>query len=382
MEFNLPDCSPKPYVVSEPEKIATPRLLFFRGRLEHNLSSMREALGAFEPAFSAEDLCPHVKTHKSGWVTRKLIDFGVSMFKSTPNEAGMLASAGAREIFFAYPPLPDWIEPAARLAAGSPGIRFYWQAGHTAHIGSLAQAAQITGSPVPVFLDLDVGMGRTGIGAEKAVPIARLLVQHPGLEMAGVHAYNGHNYSRDKKTRSQEAERGFQRLRAVLEALEADGIEVPRIVMGGTPSFIEEGRQAAPLRARYRVCLSPGTWVLSDLITTGIHGARFEPAALILARVMDRPGAGRATLNLGHKRYSVDQGPLRQLSVPEMRPLSWSEEHTVVSAPGEAGLDIGAYVLIPPVHVCSTVNLWSEFTVIGPGGEIELPACPIEGRNR
>lgn len=94
------------------------------------------------------------------------------------------------------------------------------------------------------------------------------------------------------------------------------------------------------------------------------------------------PSHETATLNLGHKRWAADQGPVEVFSVSGMKALSWSEEHTVVSFPKNEKLAIGDYVLIAPRHVCSTVNLWEYFTVISPDGSIEIKSCPIEGRNR
>jgi len=63
-----------------------------------------------------------------------------------------------------------------------------------------------------------------------------------------------------------------------------------------------------------------------------------------------------------------------------MRALSWSEEHTVVSTAGS--LEISDYVLFAPKHVCSTVNLWENMTVVDPTGKIIERAIPIDARNR
>ena len=54
----------------------------------------------------------------------------------------------------------------------------------------------------------------------------------------------------------------------------------------------------------------------------------------------------------------------------------------MVSVPQGTEVHIGDYVLITPRHVCSTVNLWEYFTIIGTDGDIEQKDCPIEARNR
>jgi D-serine deaminase-like pyridoxal phosphate-dependent protein len=98
---------------------------------------------------------------------------------------------------------------------------------------------------------------------------------------------------------------------------------------------------------------------------------------------MDRPGQDRVVLDLGHKRWAIDSGPLESFSVEGLEVLATSEEHTVLSARGEArGLKVGDSLLLVPRHVCPTVNLWEDFSVIGPGGEVEIASSPVDGRNR
>ena len=112
----------------------------------------------------------------------------------------------------------------------------------------------------------------------------------------------------------------------------------------------------------------------------------FEYAACVLAHVMDRPTRDLLTLNLGHKRWGIDNGPIEVFSEPGLEFVSASEEHTVLridpSRGGDVSNQIGAPVLLVPRHVCSSVNLWETFVVLGPDGSIEDPASPVDGRNR
>ena len=107
----------------------------------------------------------------------------------------------------------------------------------------------------------------------------------------------------------------------------------------------------------------------------------FEIAALLLTQVIDRPTGKTATLNIGHKRWAVDQGPIERFSVAGMTAKSWNEEHTVVRLPQGVDVDIGDYVLIAPRHVCPTVNLWESFVVVNKDGDVE-DVKPVDARNR
>ena len=107
-------------------------------------------------------------------------------------------------------------------------------------------------------------------------------------------------------------------------------------------------------------------------------------AAVLIARVMDCPGPDRITLNLGYKRWGIDAGPIQRFSQEGLEVESTSEEHTVlkVNRHCKKVFQIGDPVLVVPHHICSTVNLWEDFILIGPTGEIEIASCPVDGRNR
>ncbi|MBC6948323.1 hypothetical protein DWB58_10360, partial [candidate division KSB1 bacterium] len=128
--------------------------------------------------------------------------------------------------------------------------------------------------------------------------------------------------------------------------------------------------------------VSPGTWIFWDSNYERLAPGEFEIAAVILAQVMDIGQPHRFTLNLGHKRWSVDSGPVRFFSRPGLKFVSVSEEHTVLAHEGKETFQIGDYVLLAPHHVCPTINLYEEFSVIGEHGEIEIAASPVDGRNR
>ena len=83
MEFVIPLLSEKPYRVSTPDELFTPCLLLFRDRLEFNIQRMGELLDSVSSGFGIESIWPHVKTHKSQWVTRKLMAAGFRGFKTT-----------------------------------------------------------------------------------------------------------------------------------------------------------------------------------------------------------------------------------------------------------------------------------------------------------
>ena len=101
---------------------------------------------------------------------------------------------------------------------------------------------------------------------------------------------------------------------------------VPGLVAGGSPTF--------PIHAQHtdREC-GPGTTVLWDAgYARDCADLPFEPAAILLTRVISKPGADRLCFDLGHKAVAADK-PLpraRLLGLNEATHTVHSEEHLVL----------------------------------------------------
>lgn len=378
MTFDLPAIAGT-YRISRPDEIETPRLLVFHDRVEENIARMRRAVAQITGSDRLDLLCPHVKTHKSPWVTHKLMQNGVSFFKATPNEIEMLARVGAPRVLVAYPPLPHLVKKLSKLAESHPHTAWVVQISQPEHVAWILENSALCWD---YMIDLDIGMHRTGIAPHRALEIWQQCQRSNRLRFAGLHAYDGHIHHPDPQTRQAESARCMQNLLQTAEQFRGAGISVAELVVGGTPSALLDLQNLVDLRPQARIAISPGTWIYHDTTYDALMPGAFVPAALILARIMDRIDENHVTLNLGHKRFSVDQGAPDRISLAGGRLVRWSEEHTVVEIDKSSRVRLGDYVLIAPRHVCSTVNLWEYFVRIGAEGEIEDPCSPIEGRNR
>lgn len=371
------------YPLRDPQTIPTPRLLIYRQHVQENLRRMRRLLEEIAPGSGYAHLCPHVKTHKSSWTTHLQLDAGISHFKATPNEVEMLLEAGAGDVLVAYPLMPADAASVARLARSHPAARVAAQVSRPEHVAILAEAAARFEHTWDVLLDIDVGMGRTGAPAGQAAALYDLVDSTRGLHFIGVHGYDGHNHVPDAEERLRISRESMARLVSVVSDLRQHGARIERVVAAGSPTFQPDLRyllQEAELSMD--VLVSPGTWIYWDTQYDRLLPGHFVIAAVILAQVIDLPGKGRLTLNLGHKRWAIDQGPVEVFSFPGLRVVGTSEEHTVLESDGSREFHIGEHLLIAPRHVCATVNLWEYATVIGPDGQVEIETCRIDARNR
>ena len=360
------------FLVQNLDEVESPALLVYPERVDENIRRMVALAG--NPA----KLRPHVKTHKLPQITARQLAAGITRFKAaTIAEAEMLGHAGAPDVLLAYQPVGPNARRFLELVRAFPQTAFACLVDDIQTAGNLSQLAVQLGTVATVLLDLDCGQHRTGIPPDqRAIEFYQALSRLPGLNPAGLHAYDGHIHSSDPVRRKHECEAAFASVAALREQLRTLGLPVKTLVAGGTPTF--------PFHAaRPDVECSPGTCVFWDFgYSSQFQDLEFLHAALVLTRVISRPGARRLCLDLGHKSIASENPPPRVYfpNAPSARPLAHSEEHLVVeidsatdSKPGDCWYGI-------PWHICPTVALHAQAVVIENGRAVGQ--WRIEARDR
>lgn len=358
--------------VENEAEIPSPALLFFHQRVEHNLQLMVQIAGA------ASRLRPHVKTHKCAPIIARQVELGITKFKaSTIAEVEMCADAGAADVMLAMPCVGPNAGRLAELAKKFPKVQFSSIADSEDGIRILATAAQQHGVVLGCFLELDCGMGRTGIQpGDAAAQLAHVIHDVPGLIFRGLHAYDGHIHDESLDVRRERCDEAFGPVLQFRCRLQGEGIIVKELVAGGSPTF---GIHAAHADRT----LSPGTTVLWDFGYGDKHrDLPFLPAAVLLARVISKPGTNRLTLDLGHKSVAPENPHprVRFEELPDATVLMQSEEHLVLETDRAHEFVIGQALHGIPRHVCPTVSMHSEAHLIENGRYTQR--WPITARNR
>ncbi len=248
------------YRISNEEEIASPALLLYPRRIEENLRHMVAAAGG------VDRLRPHVKTHKLPEVIGLCLAHGIDKFKTaTIAEAEMTAAAGGQDILLAYPLVGPTARRFVELVHRFPHVRFRGMIDSDVGVDNLSQAVADAGGTVETFLDLNVGMDRTGVSpGPEAVRQAHRIAASPDLSFGGLHAYDGHLHGADRDRLVHEVEAAFASVWKLRDDLETAGITVPLIVAGGTPtSFILAGRGDVEVGAGTTVLLDWGQPVIS-----------------------------------------------------------------------------------------------------------------------
>jgi len=356
------------YEVRDVAAIPSPALLVYRDRVEENLRQMLAMAGG------PERLRPHIKTHKMSEMLGLQLQLGVTKFKcATLAEAEMAARAGATDLLLAYQPVGPSVEGVAALVKAFRRTSFSVICDDAGVLGELSKTMRTlplakNGSgnkaQLQVLLDLDVGQHRTGVApGKKAFELYRLLASLPGLRAGGLHAYDGHIGDSDPAARTAACAAAFTPVLAFWKQLSTEGLPVPRLVAGGTPTF--------PMHARHsdREC-SPGTCVFWDAsYASRFSEMPFVAAALVLTRVVSKPGPNLLCLDLGHKAIASEmpQPRVEFLNLKDATAVTHSEEHLVVETAQAADFELGDCLYGVPRHICPTVALHAEAVVIEDG---------------
>lgn len=352
--------------------LPSPALVLHWDSVEENLRRML----AMAP--SAERLRPHVKTHKLPQIVARLAELGVTKAKAaTIAEAEMAAAAGATDVLLAAPLVGPTTGRLIALMRAFPDVVFAGLADDPVALAAVEAEAAAAGMKIRVMIDLDVGQHRTGIAPAAAPALYRQLAASAHLVPAGLHAYDGHLHQRVAAERAAACDAAFAPVAALAAALRGDGLPVPAVVVGGTPTF--------PMHARRPEgeC-SPGTCVLWDAgYADHLPDLDFLTAAFLVARVISRPAPDRLCLDLGHKAVASEMAHPRVVfpALPDAAPVMHNEEHLVLQTGRAAEFPVGTVLSGIPWHVCPTVALHGFVHVVRHGGEA-IDTWPVTARTR
>ncbi len=348
--------TPPWYAITNVAATDTPALVVFPERVKHNIQVLTSMVTG------VEWLRPHVKTHKMAEVTALLLQAGITKFKcATIAEAEMLGQAGAPDVLLAYQVVGPKIHRLRQLVQKYPTTTYSCLIDNkpvAEYIAAIFAAVNFT---LPVFLDLNVGMNRTGVSpGPEALTLYQYCQQLNGLRAVGLHAYDGHLRDTDLVSRKEKCDAAFAPVAALAANIVATGLPAPIIVAGGSPTF--------PVHAqRPGVECSPGTFVFWDYgYSMLLPEQQFKFAALVVTRVISRLNHETLCLDLGHKAVAAEN-PLPRvyfLNAPDAQPVAQSEEHLTVKVNAANTYQVGDVFYGVPVHICPTCALYeSAFTI-------------------
>lgn len=338
--------------------IDTPAVLVYPERMRENILQVKQTVG------NVQRLRPHIKTSKMTEAVQLLQGEGINKFKcATIAEAEMLGLAGAGDVLLAYQPVGPKIDRLLQIVEQYPDTKYACLVDNRASAIAIAAVFAAAKHTLPVYIDLNVGMNRTGIApgpGNEALELYQELLQLPGVTPVGLHAYDGHLHDTEYQLRREKCNAGFAPVLALAAAITESGAPTPKIVAGGTPTYAIHAE-------RDGVECSPGTFIFQDWGYYNLHPEQtFVFAASVITRVISVIDGKHLCVDLGHKSVAAEnpQPRIHFLNLPDAELQGHSEEHMVIKVPDTSLYPVGTVLYGIPLHICPTVALHERVGVV------------------
>jgi len=359
-------------------RLQTPALVIDLDAFERNLAAM-----VAHAKKAGIGLRPHAKTHKSAEIARRQIAAGANgICCAKLGEAEALAAQGIDSILLTSPVVTD--AGIARLMTLNAQIRELIVVTDNATVAArLDTAAQAAGKTLKVLIDIDPGMGRTGIRASNAPALVAQVAHAKGLEYLGLQCYAGQVQHMESPNERRDASlKALKELGELRDGLIKSG-HAPKILSGGGTGTFDIDPDARVLTE-----LQVGSYVFMDKQYNDVWekpGDRlpFETSLYVQSTVISANRPGLATTDAGLKSFATDAGPpFLKSGAPEGAVyFFFGDEQGGITCPRDgAQLKPGDVVSCVVPHCDPTVNLYDRYHCVR--GDTLEAIWSVDGRGR
>lgn len=359
------------------EALHTPALIVDMDQLDANLRTMADFLKARNVG-----LRPHTKTHKCPHLAHKQMDLGaVGVCAAKTSEAEAMANAGIDRVLITSPvATKEKIVRIVDLAKRCAGLQIVID--HPANAADFdAAAAAAGGITLGVLIDLDPGIGRTGIAmGEPALALARHIAGLKHLRLDGIQCYAGNvMHIGDFEQRRARSAAILGRARDTKALIEADGIELGVFSVGGTGTYdIDSAIEGV-------TDLQCGSYLVMD-VQYGIVGApngrladAFPPSMFVWSTAISQPVSGQITIDAGLKAIYRDSPYSELRDITGVTYSYGGDEHGILRLDNPSRpIALGGKLAITVAHCDPTINLYDAFHAYRDGTVEEV--WPITAR--
>ena len=249
------------------------------------------------------------------------------------------------------------------------------------------------GATLDVLIELGIPGGRAGARDDSAaLAVGRALAGSARLRLAGVAGYEGIPGGAADDAGTAAVQQFCHRLRRLAGTLRRRGLieetpGQPMVITAGGSIFFDDvvAALAGPpleivLRSGCYVTHDHGLYYRATPAARGRDGPDLRPALEVWGRVLSRPEASRAIIDVGRRDVSYDQelpyarwrrpttgGPASDLTATV---VALNDQHAFLDLPGEEALTVGEWVGFGISHPCTTVEKWNVLLLVDGSGRI------------
>jgi 3-hydroxy-D-aspartate aldolase len=336
-----------------------------------DLEAFEQNIGAYQHQINLHGLRarPHAKSHKCAEIARRQIAAGaVGVCTASLHEAEAMIGQGINNILITSPvigagKLDRLIQLLERGAVVAVVVDDQERA------ASIAAAVHRSGHVLDALIDVDLGMGRTGISnIESAVQLVNVVREAKGFSYRGIQAYSGRvQHIEQFAERDHVYAEQLRFLSALIAALDKCGLKPATVSGGGTGTLALDCREGILTEHQ------AGSYIFMDVeygavtLRASDKDAAFATSLFLYSTVISKNVPGRVTIDAGLKSFATD-GPLPRVSAGAPAGTNYSffgDEHGCLTFPNSTDrLPLGSIVAFVTPHCDPTINLHDYLHVV------------------
>lgn len=337
-------------------ELETPCIVIDTVQAEKNIREMQDAV---------EKYCmlrPHIKTHKMEYFLKRQLEAGANGISCAKiSEAEIMAKCGAKDIFIAYPMVGDFrIKRALKLNKEVERLILAVDSKEAAY--NLNKMASDEKEILEIRMEIDTGVGRTGISADAAIDLAEYISTLSNLRLTGIYTFKSLVYKGlptvDKYEASKEEALMMDEL---CNKLKNKGFDL-EISAGSTPTGFEVARTGKIDEVR------PGTYVFYDYMMHKEGACEKNQIACRFYATIISVHENYAVIDGGTKTFPMDiildEAPYFYESYAivegneDLKLRRMYEEHGIITSSGSSiNLKVGDKISLIPIHICTAINM-------------------------
>jgi len=237
------------------------------------------------------------------------------------------------------------------------------------YAATMAAAAHRCGQVLDVLIDVDLGMGRTGVNnIESALQLVDVACATEGMSYRGLQAYSGRVQHITEFAERDHVYTGQLRfLSALIAALDKRGLKPATVTGGGTGTLALDCREGILTEHQ------AGSYIFMDveygavILRASDANPAFATSLFLHSTVISKNVPGQVTTDAGLKSFATD-GPLPRVSTGAPVGTAYSffgDEHGCLTFPTPTDrLPLGSIVEFVTPHCDPTINLHDYLHVV------------------
>lgn len=352
----------KNYIGKNKFELETPCLTIDINILQKNLHLMQQ--------FGEKNkisIRPHCKTHKCSKLAALQMEYGaIGLSVAKLSEAEVLINHDLENILITSPIVsPVKFEKLERCLLKVPSLVLVVD--NKQNLLDLNKIGEKIKQKINVLIDIDPGIGRTGIPGKKVLPFAKEIMSYPWLSLKGIQCYAGnlqHIYSyQERVSKSLETMKAAS---AIVRLLKDNNLPCDILTGTGTGTYDIDVQDTLVTE------IQPGSYTVMDMEYFNIESAvgknfsTFGHAMTLLTTVISANRTEHVTVDAGTKAIYFDNHTKPKIISHDNLEYDWNgfgDEHGKITASHGILPAVGTVIELVVPHCDPTINLHDYFFI-------------------